>query len=89
VKDRQNDPKALNDEMTRIGVVTGMLYALPDGYGYAGKGVTLGEKDKIIFWHRPAKNAATVKAIFGDLRIEDVPADKVPATTQAATTTKS
>jgi hypothetical protein len=84
VQDKPNDPKALNEIMTHVGVVTGMLYALPNGYGYAGKDVKLGDKDKIIFWHRPAKDATTVKAIFGDLRIEDVPVEKLPATTQPA-----
>ncbi len=40
----------------QIGMISGMLYSQPPGTsGYAGKGVKLGEKDKIVFWYQPAK----------------------------------
>lgn len=44
---------------------------------YRGKGVQLGDAATPIFWYRP-KDSATYRVIYGDLRVEDVPADKLP-----------
>jgi outer membrane lipoprotein-sorting protein len=63
----------------RVGAVIGALESLPNGYGYAGKGVKLGEAEKVIFWFKP-KDSNTYRAVFGDLHIADVTADKVPST---------
>jgi hypothetical protein len=64
----------------RVGGISGMLFSLPDSYGYAGQGVKLGEKDKIVFWYRPDTKSPTYRAVFADLLIADVTADKLPAT---------
>lgn len=65
-----------------IGAMSGQLFSLPGGYGYAGKGVKLGDAEKIVFWYRPA-NAEKYRAVFGDLRIEDVDASRIPTTQPA------
>ncbi len=44
---------------------------------YRGKGVQLGDAATPIFWYRP-KDSATYRVIYGDLHVEDVPADKLP-----------
>jgi hypothetical protein len=44
---------------------------------YRGKGVQLGAAETPIFWYRP-KDSAAYRVIYGDLRVEDVPADKLP-----------
>ena len=44
---------------------------------YRGKGVQLGDAATPIFWYRP-KDSATYRIIYGDLRVEDVPSDKLP-----------
>jgi outer membrane lipoprotein-sorting protein len=68
------------DNAGKVGFVSGLLGGLEsDEYSYAGKGAKLGEKDKIVFWHRP-EDSKTFRAVYGDLRIEEVTADKLPAT---------
>ena len=69
-------------EPTTIGALSGQLFSLNGGYGYAGKDVKLGEKDKVVFWYRPDPDAATYRALFGDLQVGDVTADKLPAAQQ-------
>jgi len=44
---------------------------------YVGKGVKLGDKDKAVFWFRPAKSE-TYKVIHGDLSIRDVAEADLP-----------
>jgi hypothetical protein len=50
------DKEQISARMTHIGAITGMLFAVPGGYGYAGQNARLGEKDKIVFWYRLAKD---------------------------------
>jgi len=45
---------------------------------YAGKGVALGEADKPVFWFKPT-DSEIYKVIYGDLRIEDVAEEDLPA----------
>jgi outer membrane lipoprotein-sorting protein len=72
----KKDPKGRLD---RIGALSGRLSQLDD-YGYTGKGVKLGEKDKIVFWYRSDSNTPTYRALYGDLRVADVTRDKLPTT---------
>jgi len=44
---------------------------------YAGKGVKLGESDKVIFWYRP-KDSQTYRVIYGDLSVKDVKPEDLP-----------
>jgi outer membrane lipoprotein-sorting protein len=46
-------------------------------YGYETKGVRFGDADKIIFWYRP-QGSATCRVVYGDLRVGDVSADRLP-----------
>jgi hypothetical protein len=61
----------------KVGGVSGRLFGLREGYGYAGTTVRRGEKDKMVFWYKP-KDGKSYRAVFGDLRVEDVAEDKLP-----------
>jgi hypothetical protein len=51
--------------------------ALKGGFGYRSEGVMLGDADKIIFWYRP-EGATKYRALYGDLHVSDVTADRLP-----------
>jgi hypothetical protein len=74
------DEAARLDMASRISGIFAKLFSLPNGFGYAGKGAKLGEKDKIIFWIKPSPSDKTTRAIFGDLRVTDVPVESLPTT---------
>jgi hypothetical protein len=44
---------------------------------YAGKGVTLGDATKAVFWYRKG-DATTYRVIYGDLHVGDVELDGLP-----------
>jgi outer membrane lipoprotein-sorting protein len=46
-------------------------------WGYAGKGVKLGDAEKIILWYQP-QGSQTYRAIYGDLSVKDVTPDNLP-----------
>jgi outer membrane lipoprotein-sorting protein len=46
-------------------------------YTYKPEGAQLGDADRVIFWYKPA-SSQTYRAVFGDLHIGDVDADKLP-----------
>jgi outer membrane lipoprotein-sorting protein len=46
-------------------------------YGYKPDGAKLGDASRVIFWYKPA-GSATYRAVFADLHIGDVAADKLP-----------
>lgn len=46
-------------------------------WGYAGKGVKLGEGEKVIFWYQPEGSNA-YRAIYGDLRAADIAQENLP-----------
>ena len=46
-------------------------------WGYAGKGVKLGDADKIILWYQP-QGSNTYRAIYGDLRVAEVAEEDLP-----------
>ncbi len=48
-----------------------------DKWGYAGKGVKLGDADKIILWYQP-QGSNTYRAIYGDLRVAEVAEEDLP-----------
>lgn len=71
------------EEGTKLGMgygkLSGFLMVL-DHQGewhYAGKGVTLGDASKVVFWYRLG-DAKTYRVIYGDLRLEDVEPDRLP-----------
>ncbi len=46
-----------------------------ESWMYLGKGVKLGDKDRIVCWYRP-KGSKTYRVVYGDLSVKDVaPAD--------------
>jgi len=46
-------------------------------WGYAGKGMKLGDADKIILWYQP-QGSNTYRAIYGDLRVAEVAEEDLP-----------
>jgi len=46
-------------------------------WGYAGKGVKLGDADKIILWYQP-QGSNTYRAIYGDLKVAEVAEEDLP-----------
>jgi hypothetical protein len=52
-------------------------HAVPDSFRYLGKGVRLGDKDRIVCWYE-LKGATTYRAVYGDLTVKDVAADDLP-----------
>ena len=70
-------------EQTRIGLTwgTGMGFlqklSLQGRWEYTGKGVSLGDAATVIFRYRRG-DSPTARAIYGDLRVEDVPVDSLP-----------
>jgi hypothetical protein len=55
-------------------------YAQPGSFRYLGKGVTLGERDRIVCWYRlkDAKNPGTYRVVYGDLSVKNVDAKDLP-----------
>ena len=68
------DHKAISDMISR----GFWLLNLGMGWHYAGAGVKLGDAETAVFWYKP-KDSQTYKVIYGDLRIEDVAKDLLPA----------
>jgi hypothetical protein len=60
-----------------LGRIAGFVQEWKDRYGYQASGVKLGDAGKIIFWYSP-KGAASYRVVYGDLRIGDVPPDRIP-----------
>ncbi len=44
---------------------------------YVGKGVRLGDKDRIVCWYRP-KGSRNYRVVYGDLSLKDVPPEDLP-----------
>lgn len=73
------------DEAKQLGVsfMKGMMFLTlfeaksHKDWHYAGSGVKLGDASKAIFWYQP-KDAQNYRVIYGDLRVEDVPSDRLP-----------
>jgi hypothetical protein len=51
--------------------------AMEKSFRYLGKGVKLGNKDRIVCWYR-RKGAPTYRVVYGDLRVRDVAPDDLP-----------
>lgn len=46
-------------------------------FRYLGKGVTLGDKDRIVCWYQ-LKGSSTYRAVYGDLSVQDVTREDLP-----------
>ena len=46
-------------------------------WGYAGKGVKLGDAEKIILWYQP-QGSDTYRVIYGDLSVKDIATEDLP-----------
>ena len=44
---------------------------------YLGKGVKLGDRDRIICWYRP-KGSRTYRVVYGDLSVKDIEPQDLP-----------
>ena len=53
-------------------------FSAGDDWHYAGKGVQRGDREKAIFWYKPA-GVQTFRVIYGDLSVKDVAAADLPA----------
>src|SRR4051812_39832638 len=57
--------------MAHVGSIGPWAFSLPkNGYAYLGDGVTLGEKDKIVFWYQDP-TTKKYSAIYGDLSVRE------------------
>jgi outer membrane lipoprotein-sorting protein len=71
------------DEATQLGMSFGrgmLFHQILETQGrwqYTGGGVQLGNADKVIFRYQP-EGSETWRVVYGDLRVEDVPSDKLP-----------
>ena len=77
-------PATLSAELTKIapniGATFGLLAQYQKGktYDYLPENAKWGDADKIILWYQP-EDSKTYKAIYGDLHVADVTADKLPS----------
>ncbi|MGB7158555.1 MAG: hypothetical protein WBD40_10850 [Tepidisphaeraceae bacterium] len=71
------DPGTLQ-ALSGAGAITALLTGKKPGedYAYTGRDAKLGDKDKIIFWHRD-KAKGTYRAIYADLTAKDVTAEQI------------
>ena len=51
--------------------------AVAGSWRYLGKGATLGEKDRIIYWYRP-KDSSTYRVVYADMSVRDVAPENLP-----------
>ncbi len=51
--------------------------AVEKSFRYLGKGVKLGDRDRIVCWYK-LKGAKTYRVVYGDLRVKDVAAKDLP-----------
>ena len=65
--------------MSNVGAITALLSEYQKGktYDYLPNNGKLGDSDKVIFWYQP-EDSKTYKAIYGDMHIAEVTADKLP-----------
>jgi hypothetical protein len=73
-------PAGLTKIAPNIGATFGLLAQFQKGktYDYLPSNAKLGDADKIVLWFQP-KDSQTYKAIYGDLHVAEVTADKLPA----------
>lgn len=53
----------------------------PKTFRYIGKGVKLGEADRIVCWYK-LKQTGRYRAVYGDLKVKDVTPDELPLDVQ-------
>ena len=51
-----------------------------ESFRYLGKGVKLGDKDRIVCWYqlKDAQNSNTFRVVYGDLTVKDVVSQDLP-----------
>jgi hypothetical protein len=55
-----------------------------NSFRYLGKGVKLGDKDRIVCWYKlkGAKSPSTYRVVYGDLSVKDVAPKDLPLPVQ-------
>ncbi|MGA2061645.1 MAG: hypothetical protein ABSG67_14265 [Thermoguttaceae bacterium] len=55
-------------------------HTIKDSFRYLGKGVKLGDKDRIVCWYKlkDAKDTKTYRVVYGDLSVKDVAPEDLP-----------
>lgn len=56
-------------------------YTVEKSFRYLGKGVKLGNKDRIVCWYK-LKGSNTYRAVYGDLSVKDVGLEELPLRVQ-------
>jgi len=77
---KQKAAKALDADTFEMAAATATVAGFTqtkDHYGYKADGIKLGDAGSIIFWYKP-EGQTTYRAVYGDLHIGDVAADKLP-----------
>jgi len=54
-----------------------MDHTVKDTWRYIGKGIKLGDKDRIVCWYKP-NGATKYRAVYGDLSVRDIAAEDLP-----------
>ncbi|MHC4526211.1 MAG: hypothetical protein ACYSU8_11880, partial [Planctomycetota bacterium] len=52
-------------------------HTVKNSFRYIGKGVLLGDRDRIVCWYK-LKDTNTYRAVYGDLRVEDIRPEELP-----------
>ena len=62
-----------------VGALLPFLMSLPkEDWDYLGNGLKLGEKDKIVFWHKD-QMSKKYRAVYGDLTAKEIDPADLPA----------
>lgn len=62
-------------------------HTVKNSFRYLGKGVKLGDKDRIVCWYR-LKGSSTYRVVYGDLSVSDVDPQDLPLSTEPPTDIK-
>ncbi len=80
----KNDPQAIaagRELESRLRVALAELAPREaEVFCYLGKGVKLGDKDRIVCWYKlkDAKDPKTYRVVYGDLKVKDVASEALP-----------
>jgi outer membrane lipoprotein-sorting protein len=82
-KNRKKFAKLQQEQKVELGLKFGrgfifvQLLKDENDWHYVGKDVKLGDAESPVCWYRP-EGSETYRVIYGDLRVEDVPPEKLP-----------
>jgi len=68
----------INEYISFKGFIFARMLDADSDWHYAGKGITVGDSEKAIFWYKP-KGSSKYRVIYADLTVEQTTADQLPA----------